>query len=255
MTARDRPRRTRAASIGHWEFVLISALFVAIYITRETGAVGGAALRVLDDVLIAAALALSLHAAKVTTRKAIVHLVLACAAISIAFIEAIVVSERLSQASSAISGYLVIATAIFVFAVVLRQQVVSPDTLFGALAGYLSVGVVFGMTFTAIARANPAAFEPAQFVVDGESSLYFFSFVTLTTLGYGDIAPVSDGVRILATIEAIIGVMLLAAVVGWVVGLLVAARTGASTDRRLDELAATLERIESGDATGRTAPD
>lgn len=255
MTAGDRPRRTMVASIGHWEFVLISALFVAIYITRETGAVGGAALRVLDDALIAAALALSLHVARVAARTAVVHLVLAGAAVTIAVIEAVVVSESLSRVSSAISGYLVIATAVFVFAVVLRQQVVSPDTLFGALAVYLSVGVVFGMTFTAIARANPSAFEPAQFVVDGESSLYFFSFVTLTTLGYGDIAPASDAVRILATIEAIIGVMLLAAVVGWVVGLLVAARTGASTDRRLDELAETLERIESRNSTGRTAPD
>ncbi len=92
-------------------------------------------------------------------------------------------------------------------------------------------------------------------MVDGESSLYFFSFVTLTTLGYGDIAPASDAVRILATIEAIIGVMLLAAVVGWVVGLLVAARTGADTDRRLDELAAALERIETGNSTRGAAPD
>lgn len=255
MTAGDRSRRTMAASIGHWEFVLISALFVAIYITRETGAVGGAALRVLDDALIVAALALSLHAARAKARTASIHLALAATAITVAVIEAVVVSESLSRVSSAISGYLVIATAVFVFAMVLRQQVVSPDTLFGALAVYLSVGVVFGMTFTAIARANPAAFEPAQFVVDGESSLYFFSFVTLTTLGYGDIAPASDAVRILATIEAIIGVMLLAAVVGWVVGLLVAARTGASTDRRLDELAATLDRIESRNSTGCTAPD
>ena len=126
---------------------------------------------------------------------------------------------------------------------------VSPDTLFGALAVYVGVGVVFGMTITAIARANPAAFEPAKFVVDGESSLYFFSFVTLTTLGYGDIAPASDGVRILATIEAIIGVMLLAAVVGWIVGLLAAARTGASTDRRLDE-----PRQHSSESSPTTQP-
>lgn len=253
MTDGERPRRMMVASVGHWEFVLISALFVAIYITRETGAVGGAALRVLDDVLIAAALALSLHAARVAARTAAIHLVLAGTAITIAIVEAVVISESLSQASSAISGYLVIATAVFVFAVVLRQQVVSPDTLFGALAVYLSVGVVFGMAFTAIARSDPAAFEPAQFVIDGESSLYFFSFVTLTTLGYGDIAPASDAVRILATLEAIIGVMMLAAVVGWIVGLLVAARTGAKTDRRLDELAATLDRIENGNAIERTA--
>ena len=102
----------------------------------------------------------------------------------------------------------------------------------------------FGIIYTGFARANPAAFEPAQRVIDGETSLYYFSFVTLTSLGYGDISPVSAAVRILATLEAINGVMLLAAVVGWVVGLLVAARTGASTDRRLDQLAAAVERLQ-----------
>jgi hypothetical protein len=142
------------------------------------------------------------------------------------------------------SAYLVAVTAVLVFRVVLRQHCVSVDTLFGALAVYLAAGVMFGIIYTGFARANPAAFEPAQRVIDGETSLYYFSFVTLTSLGYGDISPVSAAVRILATLEAINGVMLLAAVVGWVVGLLVAARTGASTDRRLDQLAAAVERLQ-----------
>ena len=84
---------------------------------------------------------------------------------------------------------------------------------------------LFGMVFTSIARNSPEAFAPPQSVVDGETTMYYFSFVTLTSLGYGDIAPASDAPRILATLESIIGAILLAALVGRIVGLLVAQET------------------------------
>ena len=240
---REPARRGVLMGLAHWELMIISVTFVAIYISRETGMLGGVALRVLDDVLVGIALTLALHDARASARTAILHLIAAAVAVTVAVVEAAVTNEDLRWISSAISAYLVIVTAVLVFRIVLGQHYVSADTLFGALAIYLAVGVLFGMTFTAIARTDPAAFEPAQRVIDGESSLYYFSFVTLTSLGYGDISPVSATVRILATLEAVIGVMLLAAVVGWVVGLLVAARASTSTDRRLDELAAAIDRL------------
>jgi hypothetical protein len=56
-------------------------------------------------------------------------------------------------------------------------------------------------------------------------AMYCFSFVTLTSLGYGDITPTSDAARILATLESVNGLVLLAALVGRIVGLLVAQET------------------------------
>ena len=240
-------RRRFLFPLAHWELLTISIVFVSIYLSRETGTIGGAALKVLDDVLIAIALMLAMHAARVSKRVAVILVACAAVAVGIAVLVAWAPDENLLRVSNAIGAYMVIVTMILVFVVVLRHRYVSVDTLFGAFAVYLAVGVLFGMTFTAIARTNPSAFEPVQRVIDGESSLYYFSFVTLTSLGYGDIAPVSAGVRILATLEAVIGVMLLAAVVGWVVGLLVGTRVAASTDRRLDELAAAIERLRPTD--------
>lgn len=251
-STRDQTENKFLLQLVHWELLIISLMFVAIYVTRETGTFGGAALGVLDDLFIAGALMLALHAARVSPRLAVVHVVAAGIAITIAAVDVAVTDENLLRLSSVISAYLVIVTAVLVFVVVLRQHYVSVDTLFGALAVYLAVGVLFGMTFTAIARTDPGAFEPAQRVIDGESSLYYFSFVTLTSLGYGDITPVSDAVRILATLETIIGALLLAAVVGWVVGLLVAARTGASTDQRLDEIATAIDHLKADHETDPT---
>jgi len=58
-------------------------------------------------------------------------------------------------------------------------------------------------------------------VLDAESKkvLYFFSFVTLTTLGYGDITPVSAPARSLAMVEAIVGQMYLAVLIARLVGI------------------------------------
>ena len=229
--------------LTHWELLIVSLMFVAIYVTRETGAFGSAALRVLDDVFIAVALLVVLRAAHVRRGHAIAHLVVAGTSIVVAVVDTMVSNEELYRLSIGLSAYLVIVVAALTLGLVVRQRHVSVDTIFGALSVYLAVGVAFGMVFTAVARTNPGAFEPAQFVIDGESSLYYFSFVTLTSLGYGDIAPVADGLRILATIETIIGALLLAAVVGWVVGLLVAVRTESDADRRLDTIVAALERL------------
>ena len=94
-------------------------------------------------------------------------------------------------------------------------------------------------------RALPGigAFEPPQPVIDGQSNLYYFSFVTVTSLGYGDISPASDLTRILAPVEAIIGAIIVAALVGRIVGLLVAQTSENDTNTRLDALAEAVDRL------------
>ena len=57
------------------------------------------------------------------------------------------------------------------------------------------------------------------------ATILYFSFTTLTTLGYGDIVPVSDGARLLTSAEALIGQLYLAIFIGRLVGLEVGERT------------------------------
>ncbi len=54
------------------------------------------------------------------------------------------------------------------------------------------------------------------------SDLVYFSYITLTTLGYGEIIPITAGARSLAIIEAIIGVMYIAIIISRLVGLFIA---------------------------------
>jgi len=78
----------------------------------------------------------------------------------------------------------------------------------GAILLYLDIGVVFVALFCFVALLVPNAFNglgPLQDNLSVAGNSIYFSFVTLTTVGYGDIVPVHPFARGLANVEAIIG--------------------------------------------------
>jgi len=79
------------------------------------------------------------------------------------------------------------------------------------------------MIYVLIERLHPGSFfiNPAYRTgtpIDGSDFLYY-SYTTLTTLGYGDIVPVTSQARSVSIVEAIIGVMYLAIIISRLVGL------------------------------------
>ena len=87
------------------------------------------------------------------------------------------------------------------------------------------MGLLWSFIYTLLFAVDPESIRLAS-VVSGEeggrdvfSEMYYFSFVTLTTLGYGDILPVSRLARSLATMEAILGQLYLAVVIASLVGI------------------------------------
>ncbi len=77
-------------------------------------------------------------------------------------------------------------------------------TMFGVLCVYLLIGMLFGSIYGAISAIDPGGFfesdEPGTV-----SNLVYFSYATLTTVGYGDLVAGSDLGRSLAIVEALIG--------------------------------------------------
>ncbi len=98
---------------------------------------------------------------------------------------------------------------------VLRSKSVSLDTLYGAAAAYLLMGLTWAAMYTYLERARPGSFTitPASDVGVAERvwfDMVHFSYVSLTTVGYGDIAPASHLARSLSFLEAATGVLFLA---------------------------------------------
>ncbi len=101
---------------------------------------------------------------------------------------------------------------------VMRAEVITWDRIQGAVCAYLLIGVAWGVLYAWVGLRDPQAFSGAVEVGahSGEPMVYF-SFVTLTTLGYGDITPVSQTARTLAWLEAAFGQIYLVVLVAHLV--------------------------------------
>ena len=75
----------------------------------------------------------------------------------------------------------------------------------GSIVVYLLVGIAFGEAARFTAIMDPGAYSSGTFERIGRPELYYFSLVTLTTVGYGDITPVHPMARSLAVLEALTG--------------------------------------------------
>jgi voltage-gated potassium channel len=117
--------------------------------------------------------------------------------------------------------------------VAMREEIfsggdVDRNKLVGALCVYLLLGLLWAVVYSLILYADPHAItgivatQPR--VVNAE--LVYFSFVCLSTLGFGDIVPVAPVARFFVYIEAIVGQFYLAVVVAILVGSRLAARRG-----------------------------
>ena len=98
----------------------------------------------------------------------------------------------------------------------MRGSKVDREHLFAALSAYLLAGIYFGLLYWALEQVHPGMFAAASF---SRSGAIYFSFVTLATLGYGDIVPRTDVARGLAIVEGVGGQLFLAVLVARLVSL------------------------------------
>jgi hypothetical protein len=141
--------------------------------------------------------------------------------------ELVVSSEQLEVARdlSAIAFFGHIVWTMLVFVLTTRR--VTFNTICASLCIYLLLGLTWALAYSVEDLLNPNAFTwtiagrptmPLR-VGKGDTGVLYFSFATLTTLGYGDIVPTSPTSRVLATTEAITGQLYLAVLVARLVGL------------------------------------
>jgi voltage-gated potassium channel len=94
------------------------------------------------------------------------------------------------------------------------------NKIIGAICIYLLIGLIWTLSYLFVAQAIPGAFNGLEQAVwyDNFADVAYYSFVTLTTLGYGDISPVIPIARFLVYMEAIVGVFYMAVLVASLIG-------------------------------------
>jgi hypothetical protein len=102
---------------------------------------------------------------------------------------------------------------------------ISADSIFGALCGFVLIGLVFGHLYCLVEAIQPGSFQGDATFAAGSLNdprqhflLLYLSFMTVTSVGYGDITPLSDPARSLAVVEALTGQFYLAVLIGELIG-------------------------------------
>jgi hypothetical protein len=111
--------------------------------------------------------------------------------------------------------FAIIQILIFIYS----QKEVTRDLIVGAAIVYLLMALAWSFIFGVVESLHPGSFSMPE--IEGIStsrSFLYYSFVTLTTLGYGDITPVTSLARSLCILEAVIGQLYLVVQVAWLVG-------------------------------------
>lgn len=125
-----------------------------------------------------------------------------------------------------------IVFCLFVVAQLLRFVIAAPrvdsQVIYAAVAVYLMIGIIWALAYILVGHLDPAAFLyggaiSTDHVLKGFEAIYF-SFVTLSTSGYGDIVPASGVARMLAIMEQTVGIFYVAVLVARLVSAYTPAR-------------------------------
>ena len=93
----------------------------------------------------------------------------------------------------------------------LSIRVITADLIYCAISIYLLIAIMWAGIYTVIEGISPGSFSEA-------ADLIYFSFVTITTVGYGDVAPLSILSKRLAVFEATMGSIYMAVIIAMIVG-------------------------------------
>jgi hypothetical protein len=135
-------------------------------------------------------------------------------------------SERFQYASAVITVVWIAFAVAIVVRQLFREREVATNMIFGAIVAYLLAAVAFAYLYEILELFQPGSFSG---IPDGTNprelgdALLYFSLVSLTTVGYGDIVPASGLARPLAVFEGVFGTLYLAVMIARLVGLHIAA--------------------------------
>ena len=126
----------------------------------------------------------------------------------------------------------------------LRPGPVDSERIFAALSTYLLAGLAFATGYWLMDQVWPGSFGGAAAQGLSRNDAVYFSFVTLATLGYGDVVPVSPPARGFALLEAVGGQLYIAVLIARLVSLTPAPReTGPTRRARRDEARAKTSQL------------
>jgi|SRR5271167_2187706 hypothetical protein len=104
-------------------------------------------------------------------------------------------------------------TAVGLFSYLRNSRIVTQAHLYTAVNIYLLLGLLWTTLYLAIDAFYPGSIQMGSHPAERETELLYFSLITLSTIGYGDIVPLSGEARMLSALEGVTGVLYIAVTV------------------------------------------
>ena len=205
--------RARRPGYGLVLGLLVGTIFLG-------GLTGTRPLEVVGALLLASATLLAILFVSGASRRTLIVVTVALVA-SVALATAAMLSSGNASAAGGAEGLIVLTiAAVGPFLIgrdLYRQGSVTIQTVLGAVSVYLLIGLFFAVLFSMLvvfSATTPFGGAEAVRALD----LYYYSFVTITTLGLGDLVPKTDLARVLTIVEALLGQLYLVTVLALLVG-------------------------------------
>jgi hypothetical protein len=204
--------------IGRFLFLLISILLMFILRPFLEGFIGIAFLMELFFFVI------FLSAVYAASQKKSTFIVAVVMALLTEVLRCLNYFTRISSigiAGNILGCLLFIFTAAIILAYLFSEDKITGDMIVGAICVYFLLGLIWAFVFSTLEALQPGSFNMPQGTVS-QATFTYYSYVTLTTLGYGDITPIGSPARSLALLEAIMGPLYLAVLIARLVGIHIA---------------------------------
>jgi len=136
-------------------------------------------------------------------------------------------ANKVLAATGMIAGVLFIAVVIVsLLGFMIKSEEVNREIIYAAILLYLLAALMWAFVYTFLEVVDPASFNIDLDRPQGYLLVFqYYSFVTITTLGYGDITPVTEVAKALSVLEAVVGQLYLVVAVAWLVGMHVSSKS------------------------------
>ena len=223
--------RLQSLVYGRSVYLLVSLLaLVAIGPWLTEHLVG----RALWELLLTLVTLSSIHMLRIRHGQALISGLLALPTLASLWLRQLIPAVGLSKVALVLLTLFLLYTTVAVLLSVFAEETVTMDTLSAALCVYLLMGYIWGSLYGLIYLLAPSGFHlPTGWTPAKEQGIatdvplnlmVYFSFTTLTTLGYGDVMPIGGSARAAVILEAVLGQFYLAVLVARLVGLHIADR-------------------------------
>ncbi len=215
------PVRFSGHQIGRFRFLLLSLMMlIGLRPLLDEWINGRIWADVFTDLFFAFALISGLHAVSGQPRQLRFALLLATVIVLLSSLHYTLKIQALDRIQQGLSAVFLMQMLFMIWVHIEKEKnEVTSDLILGAACAYVLLGMLWAYAYYFLENFHPNSFKVAENPGNDMWDFYYYSFVTLTSLGYGDILALTRSARALSILEAITGQLYLAIMISRLVGL------------------------------------